>query len=186
MMQTVDTILDKLDDTREQLLIAIEMLPDEALLEENAIGRFSLADVLAIQAAWEAELVTGLMHLDQGKQPERLLAALADPQTYHQQRYIENKDRSLDSIFNNYQQVRVQVEEWLEEFSEKALNDPQHYPFFKGKSLVKIMGEVTWEQEAQYVSPFSAFAQLWIDSHDAATMTAAAFMPLADLGTENK
>jgi len=115
-MLTLDNILDKLDDTREQLLMAIETLPDEALVEENAIGRFSITDVLAIQAAWEAELVTAFMQLNQGKKPERLLNALADPKTYNKQCYLENKERSLDSIFNDYQQVRVQVEQWLEDF----------------------------------------------------------------------
>ncbi|NHZ72650.1 MAG: ClbS/DfsB family four-helix bundle protein, partial [Aquificales bacterium] len=141
-MQTLDNILDKLDDHREQLLMSIEMLPDEALVEEEAIGRFSIANILAIQAVWEAELVTGFMRIDQGKKPERLLKALDDPKTYNKQRFIENKDRSLDSVFNDYQQVRVQVEQWLEDFSEKALNDPKRYKFFRGKPLVEILGKV--------------------------------------------
>jgi len=181
-MQTLDNILDNLDDNREQLLIAIEMLPDEALVEEGAIGRFSIANILAIQAVWEAELVTGFMRIDQGKKPERLLNALADPKTYNKQRYIENKDRTLDSVFNDYQQVRVQVEQWLEAFSEKALNDPKRYKYFRGKTLVKIIGEVTWEREAKYASPFSAYAKSWVDSRDAATlMEASSFVPLSDL-----
>jgi hypothetical protein len=185
-MQTLDNILDKLDDTREQLLMAIEVLPDDALVEEAAIGRFSIADVLAIQAVWEAELVTGLMQIDQGKQPERLLKALADPKTYNKERYLENKERSLDNVFNDYQQVRVQVEQWLEAFSEKVLNDPKRYKYFRGKSLVQIIGEVTWEREIKYVSPFSAFAQSWIDSRDAATMMESSnFVPLSDLTMED-
>lgn len=186
-MQTLDNILDKLDNTREKLLMAIEILPDEALVEEASIGRFSIADVLAIQAVWEAELVTGLMQLNQGKKPERLLKALADPKTYNKQRYIENKDRSLDSIFNDYQQVRVKVEQWLEDFSEKALNDSKRYKFFRGKPLVSIIGEVTWEREAKYVSPFSAFAQSWIDSRDTTTMMETAnFVPLSNLSLKDE
>jgi len=181
-MQTLDNILDNLDDNREQLLMAIEMLPDEVLVEEGAIGRFSIANILSIQAVWEAELVTGFMRIDQGKKPERLLNALADPKTYNKQRYIENKDRTLDSVFNDYQQVRVQVEQWLEAFSEKALNDPKRYKYFRGKTLVKIIGEVTWEREAKYASPFSAYAKSWVDSRDAATlMEASSFVPLSDL-----
>lgn len=186
-MQTLDNILDKLDDHREQLLMSIEMLPDEALVEEEAIGRFSIANILAIQAVWEAELVTGFMRIDQGKKPERLLKALDDPKTYNKQRFIENKDRSLDSVFNDYQQVRVQVEQWLEDFSEKALNDPKRYKFFRGKPLVEIVGQMTWEREAKYVPPFSAFAKSWIDSRDTATlMEVSTFVPLTDLSTEEE
>ena len=187
-MQTLDNILDNLDNHREQLLVAIEMLPDEALVEEAAIGRFSIADILAIQAVWEAELVTGFMHIDQGKKPEGLLKALADPKTYNKMRYLENKERSLDSIFDDYQLVRVQVEQWLEAFSEKDLNDPKRYKFFQGKPLVKIIGEVTWEREVKYASPFSAFAQSWIDSREAdMLMEVSTFIPLSDLiaGDEN-
>ncbi len=185
-MQTLDNILDNLDNNREQLLVAIEMLPDEALVEEAAIGRFSIADILAIQAVWEAELVTGFMHIDQGKKPEGLLKALADPKTYNKMRYIENKDRSLDSIFDDYQLVRVQVEQWLEAFSEKDLNDPKRYKFFQGKPLVKIIGEVTWEREAKYASPFSAFAQSWVDSREAdMLMEISTFIPLSDLMAED-
>jgi hypothetical protein len=185
-MQTLDTILDKLDDSREQLLMAIEALPDEALTEEAAIGRFTIADILALQAVWEAELVTGFNQIDLGKQPDRLLKALADPKTYNKQRYLENKGRSLDSIFNDYQQVRVQVEQWLEAFSEKALNDSKRYKYFRGKSLVQIIGEVTWEREANYVSPLATFAQSWLERHDAETLTdSASFVPLTDLTTED-
>lgn len=184
---TLEDILDKLDATREQLLVAIEMLPDEMLVEENAIGRFSIADVLAIQAAWEAELVTGFMRLDQGKKPEALLAALADPKTYNKQRYFENKDRSLDSIFDDYQQARIQVEQWLETFSEKALNDPKRFPVLLGRTLVNIVGQVTWEREEKYISPFSAFAQSWADSRQADELLASpTFIPLTDLTTEDE
>ena len=186
-MQTLDHILDKLDDTREQLLMTIEMLPDEALAEEKAVGRSSIINILAIQAAWEAELVTGLMRIDQGKKPERLLTALDAPKTYNKQRFIENKGRSLDSIFNDYQQVRIQVEQWLEEFSEKALNDSKRFKFFRGKSLIQIVGEVTWEREEKFVLPFSAFAQSRIESREAATLMAAStFMPLSNLTTEDE
>ncbi len=182
---TLENILDKLDATREQLLVAIEILPDEALLEENAVGRFSIADVLAIQAAWEAELVTGLMRLDQGKKPERLLAALADPKPYNKERYFENKERSLDSIFNDYQQARVQVEQWLEEFSEKALNDPKRFSALQGRTLATIVGQVTWEREEKYISPFSAFAQAWADSRQVNDpLTDPGFIPLTNLTTE--
>jgi hypothetical protein len=186
-MQTLENILDKLDSVRERLLMAFEALPDEALEETGAVGRFSIADVLAIQAAWEAELVTGFMRLDQNKKPEQLLLALANPETFNKQRYLENKERSLDSIFDDYQQARVHVEQWLEEFSEKALNDPKRFKWLGGKSLVTIVGQVTWEREEKFIALFSAFAQSWVDSREtSAMMAASSFVPLSDLTTEDE
>jgi len=165
VMQTLENMLDTLDSTREKLLTAIQHLPDEALLEPEAIGRFAVADVLALQAAWEAELVTGLMRLDQGKKPERLLQALADPTSYNKLRFIENHGRSLDSIFNDYQHVRIQLEDWLTVFSEKALNNRKRFKSLNGRSLAEIVAQVTWQREEKFVEPFAAFARVWTEQH---------------------
>ena len=75
-MITKEQLLDALDNSRESLLVAIEPLPDEALHEKQAVGEWSVADVLINITAWEAELVTGLMRIQQNKRPERLLEAM--------------------------------------------------------------------------------------------------------------
>jgi len=56
-MADLETFLDHLDSGRERLLVAIEPLPDEALVAPGAYGLWSAADVLANRAAWESELV---------------------------------------------------------------------------------------------------------------------------------
>lgn len=157
----VDDLIDKLDATREQLLVAIAELPDEALLQPNAIGKFSVGDVLVNITAWEAELVTGMMRLDQGKKPDKLLEAVANRQAYNQKRYQENKDRDLDLIFDDLQQVRVQLESWLEQFSERALTDKKRYKWFKGRSLLQMIEDVTFKNEGRYVPLMTAFATQW-------------------------
>ncbi len=153
----VDEILDQLDTTREKMLIAISELPDEALMQENVIGKFSIADVLVNLTVWEAELVTGLMRLDQGKKPGKLLAAMSDRKSYNQKRYRENQGRDLDRIFDDLQQVRVQLEGWLESFSEKSLADKKRYKFFNGRSLAQIIEEVTFKNEAKYIPMIVSF-----------------------------
>ena len=71
-MSTLEFLLDALDTARERLLVAIEPLEDEALLEKNVAGDWSIADILTNLTAWESELVTGLSKLDQNKRPEQL------------------------------------------------------------------------------------------------------------------
>lgn len=164
----------QLDRVRERLLVAIEYLPDEALLIPNAIGDWSVADLLAHVTVWEAELVTGLMRLDQGRKPEKLLATLTNPTAYTQRRYNENKGRSLDAIFDDFQKVRMQLESWLEEFSPKTLNNPQQYKWFKGKPLGQIIAQVTYENEAKYLPALEQFAAQWeameLTDHDDSTV----------------
>lgn len=111
--------------------MSIEPLDDEALLSKEVAGSWAIADVLTNITSWESELVTGLMKLDQKKQPEKLLAALADPDVYDQAHYDALQDRDLDQIFEDLQQVRIQLEDWLSEFSEQDLANPKRYRSLK-------------------------------------------------------
>lgn len=160
-MTSIEQLLDKLDNSRESLLMAMEPLPDEALLEKQAIGEWSISQVLNNITAWEAELVTGMMRLRQNKRPNRLLEALKDPTKFDKQRYAEYQDRDLDQIFLDLQQARVQVEEWILEFSERELNNPKRYKALKGKTLIEIIAEASYERERKQIPHIQLFAQRW-------------------------
>lgn len=157
----MEQLLDQLDATREQLLVAIAELPDEALLQPNAIGRFSISDVLVNITAWEAELITGMMRLDQGKKPGTLIAALSNRKDYNKRRFEENKGRDLDRVFDDLQKVRAELEGWLEIFSEKDFTNPKRYKWFRGKSLKHIIEEVTFNNEKKYVPLMTSFSSKW-------------------------
>ncbi|MDT8305340.1 MAG: DinB family protein [Anaerolineae bacterium] len=164
------TLQEQLDDVRVRLLESLATLPDEALLAENAVGAWSLADVLVHFVNWEAELVTALNKIDQGKTPGALLRAMADRDAYNAARYAEMKGRDLDRIFDDLQGVRGQLEEWLEEFSERGLEDPERYPALKGKPLWKLIAENSFEHEAAHLPAIEAFAEQWaLDNPDMIT-----------------
>jgi hypothetical protein len=160
-MKTQEQLFDALDNSREKLLIAIELLPDEALFEKRAVGEWSIDDVLVNITAWEAELVTGLMRIRQNKRPDKLLAALKDPSEFDRRQYAEIQGRDLDQIFLDLQQVRVQVEEWILEFSERELNNPRRYPWLKGKALHEIIASATFEREKKFIPLVQLFSQQW-------------------------
>lgn len=160
-MSTKEQLLDALDNSRESLLMAIEPLPDEALVEKQAVGEWSVCDVLINITAWEAELVTGLMRIQQNKRPEKLLDALMDPGRYDEQRYTENQDRDLDQVFMDLQQVRVQVEEWILEFTDRELDSPKRYRWLKGLALRKIVAASTFERERKFIPLLQLYAQQW-------------------------
>lgn len=161
MANVMEQLLDKLDNGREQLLIALEALPDEALQTPGAVGDWSLADLLAVLTAWEAEMVTALLKLDQGKKPERLLDALANPDEFNRQRVAETHGRSLDRVFDDLMKVRLQLEEWLETFSDKQLADKKRYKWFNGRSLAQIIAQTSCENEARYLPAVQNFARSW-------------------------
>lgn len=185
-MEIALEILDVLDSSRERVLVALEDLPDEALLEARAVtglgsGEYSVADVLALQVAWEAELVTGLMRIDQGKKPEKLLAALAEPAVYDARRYEEFKGRDLDLIFDDLQQVRMQLETWLEIFSERDLTSRKRFDWLRGKSLRELITAVTTTRELAYLPDLEQFAQRWLRENKAEPDS---FIPLTAVSPE--
>ncbi len=146
--------------------MSIEPLDDEALLSKEVAGSWAIADVLTNITSWESELVTGLMKLDQKKQPEKLLAALADPDVYDQAHYDALQDRDLDQIFEDLQQVRIQLEDWLSEFSEQDLANPKRYRSLNGRSLRSIIAEATFQREEKFLPAIESFSQAWLSEAD--------------------
>lgn len=149
--------MERLDETREEMLVLLAELPDEALLQPNAIGKFSIADVLVNLTVWEAELITGLMRIDQGKRPSNLLDALANRKAYNQKRYRENIGRDLDRVFVDWQQARMQLETWLDTFSAKTLTSKNKYSWLNGRSLLDLIEELTVQNEKKYLPLIAAF-----------------------------
>ncbi len=160
-MSNLTDLQNKLTQSRERFLEAIEHLPDEALMQLQAVNDYAVADVMALLTAWEAELIAGLMRLEQGKKPAKLLAALADRPAYDAQVFAGNDGRLLDQIFDDFQQVRMQLEMWLEAFSESDLGKPKRFKWFRGKALKQIVAQTTYEMETAVTPQVAAFARQW-------------------------
>lgn len=159
--ENLEDLLEKLDESRERLLVAIESLPDHALLTQNAVQEWTISNLLANLTAWEAELVTGLMKLDQGKKPAKLMMALKNPQGFDVQCSADFFGRDLDRIFRDWQDVRIQLERRLGSFSERQLTNPKRFKWFNGRSLSQIIALTTYEREAQFMPAVEKFAAQW-------------------------
>jgi hypothetical protein len=156
-----EEILDQLDASREKLLVILEPLPDEALVEPGVMDSWSIADILAHLTAWESELVTALLRVDQGKKPGRLLKAYEDVDGYNANRFAENQGRDLDRIFADWHDVRLQLEGWLEALSDRQLSDPRRYRWTENKTLAEIVRENSCDHEEEHLPEIAAFAAAW-------------------------
>lgn len=184
-MASLENLFERLDSTREQLLMSLEFLPDEALSQPGVVGDWSIAGLLSVLTAWDAEVVTGLMRLKQGKKPEALLAALADPTAYNAGRYAENAERDLDGVFEDFQGARVHLEEWLEQFDDRKLDDRGAYRVLGGRSVFEVVAAATFKHEARYLPPLKAFAREWeaaeAEATEAELQADETFIPLLGL-----
>lgn len=156
-----EEILDQMDNSREAMLVLLEPLPDEALLKSGVLGNWSIADILVHLTAWESEMVTGLLRVDQGKKPERLLAAFADVEGFNNRCIADNSCRDLDLIFADWHNVRLQLEDWLESFGERQLNDPERYGWAQNKALGQYIIENSFEHEIEHLAAVEAFSTRW-------------------------
>jgi hypothetical protein len=176
-MDIVETLLEQLDMNRGYLLEAIEPLSDDALLAAETIGRFSVAELLVHLTAWEAEMVTGLMQIDQGKKPTNLLHATTNRQAYSEKRHAEMKGRDLDLVFDDLQKVRLELEKWIDHFSERSLNDRQRYKWLQGKSLAQFIETTTFANEARFLPLVEAYSRKWEEQQQALIIPLTAVPP---------
>lgn len=151
-------LLEALESTRLRLLEAIEPLDDDALLRPGVFGSYSPRDVLVLITTWQAELVTGLMKLRQGKKPVRLLAALADPAAYDARRLRENEGRDLDRIFEDLQGVYTQLERWLDEFSDREFTKAGVFKGLGQRPLWSLVRAASFGRELRYIPALQALS----------------------------
>ena len=156
-----EEIFDQLDLSRERLLVALEPLPDEAFQQLGVMDNWTLADILAHLTAWESELVTALQRIKQGKNPARIMAALADVNGYNELRFEENKNRDLGRILDDLQALRLHLEEWLDEFTDQDLNEPNQYPWSKGHRLWRLVEGNSFGHELQHLHDIEEFSARW-------------------------
>lgn len=163
----LDDLLDRLFQSRERLLMALETLPDEALWQPDVMGDWSIVDLLNVLTAWESELVTAMMRLEKGQKPEKLLAALADREAFQARVVAQGRERDLDAVFDDLQGARMHLEEWLEFFTERQLTNPKQFKWFNGKALAQVVEAYSTAYEREYLLGLEAFAQAWQDEETA-------------------
>jgi hypothetical protein len=182
---TDEEIQEQIEEVRLRLLEAIEELPDEALTRPGAIQDWSVRDFLFLMSAWEAELVTGLMQVKQGKKPQRLLDALANRDTYNQARLAENPERDLDLVFDDLQQAQVALEGWLAEFSQQELNNPNRYKWLSNRPLAQIVADASYAYEAAFLPAIEQYASAWLAMPDMVALDAIDVLDFGDEADED-
>ena len=91
---------------------------------------------------------------------------MADPEGYDLAHYNEIQDRDLDQVFDDLQHVRIQLEDWLAEFSEKDLTNPKRYKWFDGRTLRNVVAQTTYKREEAYLPAIESFTESWLNEED--------------------
>ena len=152
-------LLQQLRSSRDGLEALLEGLPDGARETPGAAGEWSVKDLLAHLAAWEAELVTAMAKLKQGTRS--IYFDMSDEKVDEQNAriYADNRDRSWDRVMHDFNAVRPQVIRQTESFSQAELEAVVSKK--PGKRLMDyILGE-TAEHLDDHLPELRAWVEKW-------------------------
>jgi uncharacterized protein (TIGR03083 family) len=149
---TGDEILEHLEDERERLLETLDDLSDEQLLLPGVMGDWSVKDILAHLAMWEAELVKILWSAQQGQAPRSSYFSGVPVDEINENWRKLNTSRSLDHVLSDLRAVRKQTTRRLESFSDQDLNTPARFSWLKGGLLGEWIAEWTYQHESEHTT----------------------------------
>jgi uncharacterized damage-inducible protein DinB len=147
-----------LNHSRERLLRAIEGLDATHLTQPGAVGIWSVKDVLAHLAMWEAQTVTLLYQVRQGMKPTTLHLKTFDTDQQNAQWYEQAKDRPWEQVWADFQGVRVQTLRRLDAFNEDELSSPTRFPWL-GMSLADLVYEWVVQHEEDHAADLETWRQ---------------------------
>jgi len=150
-------LITSLKRSREGFRKVLEDMSEAEMLEKGVVGHWSVKDVLAHLTRWEAELVKLLWQARQGLRPDTQLNRHEPYDEVNARWYLDDQERPLERILQDFHGVRHQTLRRLEAFTEDELNDPQKFPWLEGRPLWRWIAEDSFEHEAEHLEQILAW-----------------------------
>lgn len=151
-------LLQALAEARAELEAALAGVPEADWLTPGAAGdEWTVKDVLSHLAACEAEVVTGLARVRQGKPPGKVHHTPDEVQAQNARWHAEYKDRPLDRVRADFQGVRRQLLRQVEAFTEQDLAAPRRW--LKGAALADWVREEIVEHDVEHARDLRAWSR---------------------------
>jgi hypothetical protein len=153
-------LIQKLNSERQNLLDAIQGIPEHAMTAAGVLDTWSIKDILNHLSYWEAELVSQLWKAGQGQIPQVTSHTPQQIEELNQQWYLEGRERPLELVLADLHGVRKQTIRRIEGFSEKDLIQPGRFPWLKGLSLAERIASYSYEHEAEHTDQIQKWRRL--------------------------
>lgn len=149
-------LISALEESHKQILDQIAEFSDEQMAALETSDGWSVKDILAHLVRWEAELIKLLWQLSQGQRPTTIHFTGASVDETNARWLVEDRDRPLERILEDFSGIRRQTIRRVEAFSEDELNDKQRFRWLQGKSLAEWVAEDTFEHDGEHLSQLKA------------------------------
>ncbi|NDJ86088.1 MAG: ClbS/DfsB family four-helix bundle protein [Chloroflexi bacterium] len=141
-------LLAAFEEARNKFLKSIDGLSEDELLQPGAVGYWSVKDVLAHLTAWESELVTALVRIEQGKKDAPNIVAIDDIDDWNEGQYHNNAARQLAIILDDFHGVGKHLKAALEALNNRTLDDNRVFAWMEGEPLSYLVYEnAIWHEE---------------------------------------
>ncbi|NLF75804.1 MAG: ClbS/DfsB family four-helix bundle protein [Chloroflexi bacterium] len=146
-MPKAEVIAD-LRTARQNLEDALAGLTDDHMLRVGAAGIWSIKDILAHLTAWESELVTALVRLDQYKRRPPHIVEIEDIDEWNQEQYRTSAPRPLANVLEDFHGVHKHLIAAIESLDERTLDDNRLWPWMEGEPLSYLIAEnAIWHED---------------------------------------
>jgi hypothetical protein len=144
-------IIERLKNSRQAFLEAIEGLTDETMLIPGVVGEWSVRDLLVHLTLWEANLVTLLYYVKEGRKPPQGDIAAEDMDQKNARWHAENKDRPLDRARGDFAAVREQTLRRVRALTQADFERADKLAWLEGAPLAQWIASDTFEHEAEHL-----------------------------------
>ena len=157
-MTTLSDALAELGRTRAELLAAISGLDEAALDRTGVVGDWSIKNVLAHIAAWEAWVVEALpARMTTNTTPEDFRQRAADEDRFNAEEVAEREELTPDEQLMELERTRAELLAYLRGLDVAALERKHPWDTWAG-TLPEYLLEALRDHEAEHVETLRAAA----------------------------
>jgi hypothetical protein len=158
-MDTLNDALAELGRTRAELLAAISGLDEAALDRKGVIGDWSIKNVLAHIAAWEAWVVEALPpRMTTGATPEDFRQRVADEDRFNAEEVAEREELTPDEQLMELERTRAELLAYLRGLDAAALERKHPWDSWEG-TLPEYLLVALRDHEAEHVEALRPAAE---------------------------
>jgi uncharacterized damage-inducible protein DinB len=141
-------LIEAYQSARRALMEALEGLENEDFLRPGAVGTWSVKDALAHITAWESEVVTALVYVENGKRGTPNIMTIDDIDEWNDEQYHHSARRTFEVIWDDFVVVERHVIEAIKALDDRTLADNRKFPWMEGEALEYIIYEnAIWHEE---------------------------------------
>lgn len=149
-------LLTLLTTEHERFAVLLDHIDPGVQAAAEVHAGWTVKDVLAHVAAWQAELVLGLATIRQGRTPRYASITAAEIDKLNARWHAENRDRSLERVRADFHGVHKQLLRQLDGFTDDDLFRRGRYRWLGDRTLAEWLADYSHAHEAEHAADIEA------------------------------